>query len=143
MIHLGELLSAHLDGELSLGEARLVAGHLEVCGQCRVEFDDLAGARAAVRSLPSLELPESVTVSIPPTVSRSVRRVSTTRVAAAAAVMVMILGTLTLLEDPAPETVTAGDLGAVYVARASVSRDLAPTPKYIDPQQLVVLGGGE
>ena len=143
MIHLGELLSAHLDGELSLGEARLVAGHLEVCGACRAEFDDLAAARAAVRTLPALELPESVVADIPPTDQRRSRLAMPRWAAAAAAVLALAVGSATLLDEPPPEPVSASDLSAVYVARVSVDRDLPPTPRYVGAGTLVELRGGE
>lgn len=143
MIHLGELMSAHLDGELSLAEARLVAGHLDVCGECRAEFDDLAAARAAVRSLSWLEVPESVTDSIPATPVRISFGSPRSWVAAAVATAVLAVGSVALVEEPVTESVTAGDLRAVYVARASVDTDLAPTPRYLDSRQLVMFGGGE
>lgn len=143
MIHLGELLSAHLDGELSLSEARLVAGHLEVCGACRSEFDDLAAARAAVRTLPAVELPESVVASIPPTERRRARRPAPQWAAVAAAVLALAIGSATLLDETPPEPVSASDLGAVYVARVSVDRVLPPTPRYVDAGTLVELRGGE
>ncbi len=143
MIHLGELLSAHLDGELSLGEARLVAGHLEVCGECRAEFDDLTAARAAVRMLPALELPESVVDSIPPTERRRSRMLAPQWAAVAAAVLALAVGSATLLDEKPPEPISASDLGAVYVARVSVDRVLPPTPRFIDAGTLVELRGGE
>jgi anti-sigma factor RsiW len=143
MIHLGELLSAHLDGELSLDEARLVAGHLDVCGACRVEFDDLAAARAAVRTLPALELPGSVVSAIPPTDRRRPRIPAPQWAAVAAAVIAVAVGTATLLDEMPPEQVSASDLGAVYVARVSVDRDLPPTPRYVEAGTLFELRGGE
>ena len=105
MIHLGELLSAHLDGELSLDEARLVAGHLEVCGACRAEFDDLAAARAAVRTLPALELPESIGAAIPSTERRRPRMPAQQWAAVAAAVLALAVGSATLFDDAPPEPV--------------------------------------
>lgn len=143
MIHLGELLSAHLDGELNLGEARLVAGHLEVCGACRAEFDDLAAARAAVRTLPGIELPETVLAAIPATERRRPRRPAPQWAAAAAAVLALAVGSATVLDEPPPEPISASDLGAVYVARVSVDRDLPPTPRYVGAGTLVALRGGE
>lgn len=142
MIHLGELLSAHLDGELSLGEARLVAGHLEVCGACRAEFDDLAAARAAVRTLPALELPESVAAAIPPTERRGIR-MPAQWAAVAAIVVALAVGSATLLDESPPEPISASDLGAVYVARVSVDRELPPMPRFVDAETLVALRGGE
>ena len=143
MIHLGELLSAHLDGELSLGEARLVAGHLEVCGACRAEFDDLAAARAAVRTLPALELPESVVAAIPPTEPQHSKSPVPQWAAVAAAVLALAVGSATLLDDAPPEPISASDLGAVYVARVSVDRDLPPTPRYVEAGTLFQMRGGE
>lgn len=57
MIHLEELLSAYLDGELSREEVGYVARHLDGCEECIAEFRALQEARAAVRTLPRLELP--------------------------------------------------------------------------------------
>ncbi|MDH3248645.1 MAG: zf-HC2 domain-containing protein [Acidimicrobiia bacterium] len=143
MIHLGESLSAHLDGELSVGEARLVAGHLEVCGACRAEFDDLAAARAAVRTLPALELPDSIVAAIPRTERRRPRMPAPQWAAAAAAVLALAVGSAALLDEPPPEPISASDLGAVYVARVSVDRVLPPTPRYVDAGTLFELRGGE
>jgi anti-sigma factor RsiW len=143
MIHLGELLSAHLDGELTLAEARLVAGHLEVCGICRAEFDDLTAARGAVRMLPALELPDSVVAAIPPSEPRRSLASATQWVAVGAAVIALAVGSLSLLDGPEPEPVSAADLGVVYVARVTVDRDLVPAPRYVDAEMLVGLRGGE
>lgn len=60
MTHPSELLSAFLDGETSVDEAEVVRSHLESCGACRNEIDDLASARAAVRSLPILDVPSDL-----------------------------------------------------------------------------------
>ena len=56
--HLGELLSAHLDGELSSAELRSVGTHLPGCDMCQQELTALHAARAALRGLPTLEAPE-------------------------------------------------------------------------------------
>ncbi len=53
--HLGELLSAYLDGELTQDEESQVVLHLDGCPPCRDELLDLDAARSAVRSLPVLE----------------------------------------------------------------------------------------
>ena len=141
MIHLGELLSAHLDGELSVFEAKLVAGHLEVCGACRVEFDDLAAARSAVRTLPALELPDSVAqlIGAKPAPRWSGRWIG----AVAAAVAAVVVSSMILIDEPEPMPVSASDLGAIYVARVSVERELAPAPRYVDAEIFAGLRGGE
>ena len=56
----GELLSAYLDGELREGELDLVVSHLAECLECIAEFHDLKEARAAVRMLPMLQVPDRV-----------------------------------------------------------------------------------
>jgi len=67
MSHSGELLSALLDGELTGEERSAVTAHLRECAECRAEAEGLAGARAAVRSLPALELPPGL-LDFPPEV---------------------------------------------------------------------------
>lgn len=142
MIHLGELLSAHLDGELSLLEAKLVAGHLEVCGACRVEFDDLAAARTAVRMLPALEMPDSVAHLIGG--SQSFSRWSGKWMGAVATlVAAVVVSSMVLMDEPDPVPVSASDLGAFYVARVTVERELAPSPRYVDAEIFTGLRGGE
>jgi anti-sigma factor RsiW len=55
---IGELMSAYLDGELLPGELDHVVEHLGECTDCILEFRHLKEARAAVRTLPRLEVPE-------------------------------------------------------------------------------------
>ena len=55
--HLGDLLSALLDGELEYAEAAAARAHLQGCPFCRAELEATAGARAAVRALPMMEMP--------------------------------------------------------------------------------------
>jgi anti-sigma factor RsiW len=49
--HLGELLSAHVDGELSGVELDRVNAHLAACTACRVEVNSLRGIKQELRSL--------------------------------------------------------------------------------------------
>ena len=53
-----ELVSAYLDGELLPGELDIVVEHLSGCSQCIAEFHQLREMRAALRTLPLLEIPE-------------------------------------------------------------------------------------
>jgi predicted anti-sigma-YlaC factor YlaD len=55
--HLGELLSARLDGELTSSEVGTVNDHLSGCSLCQDELTDLHSARAALRGLPTFEAP--------------------------------------------------------------------------------------
>jgi len=100
--HPGDLLSAYLDGELTSLELGAVIGHVAECAECRVELEGLAGARAAVRGLPVLDVPPGV-VPVPEP-ARAVRRrmpvaAWAASVAAAAAV---VLGVLAAGGGPGP-----------------------------------------
>ncbi|MCP4964473.1 MAG: hypothetical protein GY926_04490 [bacterium] len=53
-----ELVSAYLDGQLQPGELDIVVEHLVECGECIAEFHRLKEIRAALRTLPFLEVPE-------------------------------------------------------------------------------------
>lgn len=53
-----ELASAYLDGQLQPGELDIVAEHLAECAKCIAEFHRLKEIRAALRTLPYLEIPE-------------------------------------------------------------------------------------
>ncbi len=53
-----ELFSAYLDGELQPGELDRVAEHLADCLDCIAEFREVKEVRAAVRTMPRLEMPE-------------------------------------------------------------------------------------
>ena len=55
--HLGELLSAQLDGELTEAEAAEVEAHLASCGECRAELEATSAVRTAVRAAPAIDPP--------------------------------------------------------------------------------------
>ena len=55
--HLGDLLSALLDGELAPGQAEAARAHLAGCPLCSAELDAVGGARAWVRGLPPVDPP--------------------------------------------------------------------------------------
>jgi len=60
--HLGEQLSAYLDGELVTIEMPAVSAHLTTCADCRRELAELDRSRIAIRALPGLEPPEFLEV---------------------------------------------------------------------------------
>jgi anti-sigma factor RsiW len=60
------LLSAYLDGELSEKELARLVEHLESCAECVREFHEVKEARAALRTLPLLELPGSLVPPVHP-----------------------------------------------------------------------------
>ena len=55
--HLGDLLSALLDGEMEYEEAAAARAHLQACPFCRAELDATASTRTLVRSLPMMDPP--------------------------------------------------------------------------------------
>lgn len=57
MTHVGDLLSALLDGELNRDELATVTAHLAECETCSEELTAIASVREAVRSLPELDPP--------------------------------------------------------------------------------------
>lgn len=57
MTHLGDLLSALLDGELDAGGRRHAGTHLAECEPCRLELARVESARTTLRGLPVLEVP--------------------------------------------------------------------------------------
>ena len=71
MTHLGDQLSAYVDGQLSGGERSRADEHLEVCEVCRIELASVEEARTWVRGLPLLDLPDGLA---PRRASRSNRR---------------------------------------------------------------------
>ena len=55
--HLGDRLSAMLDGEVTPAERGEAEAHLSACAQCRSELEGTAAARQLVRALPVLDPP--------------------------------------------------------------------------------------
>jgi hypothetical protein len=57
------LLSAYIDEQLSRNDARAVEAHVEGCGACRRELDEVRAAVMAVRDLPQMDVPRSFILS--------------------------------------------------------------------------------
>jgi anti-sigma factor RsiW len=121
MSHQPELLSAMLDGELSESEAAWVAAHLDGCGQCRSELEDLASARAAVRGLPMLDLPDEALPDDPRVTRLWPRRVAVATMSAAAAAVIAIgaLGLVGMTSDSST-AVDVGEVEAILAATRSL-----------------------
>lgn len=113
MTHLGELLSAYLDGETTPEESRDVVAHLASCDRCRGEMEDTHAARSALRALPILEMPDAILdavdghriADVVPLRRRPVRIAA----AAAAAVLVVFVSLATLFA-PEPTSLTVDDI---------------------------------
>ncbi len=119
MTHRPELLSAMLDGELTETETQWVSDHLAGCGHCKRELEDLSGARAAVRSLPMLDVPEDVAPADELVVSLWPRR---TLVAAlsVAALAVVAVGAVGMVGITTGGTFDVGEVEAILAATSSL-----------------------
>ena len=58
--HLGDLVSALLDGEMTPDEVGEAQAHLAACARCSAELQATARARALIRALPSIDPPFGV-----------------------------------------------------------------------------------
>jgi anti-sigma factor RsiW len=124
MTHPSELISAYLDGELSRTEIEQLLIHLDGCGRCAAEMQDMQVVRSAVRSLPLLELPAGL---IPETDADVValHRNRGFLVGAAAAVVALIIA-IAAIVTPSAATVSLEELNSRYGARASLDPAFGP-----------------
>ena len=121
--HLGEQLSAYLDGELVTEEIPVVSAHLDGCPDCRRELGDLDRSRTAVRALPGVEPPVFLAPRIEEKRSRRGLRTAVALAAGAAAVSLAFAVT-PLGDSDEPAAVSITELGSRHTARAST----APAP---------------
>ena len=120
--HLGEVVSAYLDGELPALERFRAESHLAGCDLCRDELTDMMWVRAQLRALPMLELPLALT-STTSVRGPVYRRPPFLVGAAAAAVAAMVMAFAALA---APEQVVAlsgQEFNLTYRARASLDQN--------------------
>lgn len=136
MTHPAELISAYLDGELSRVEIEQLRSHLDVCGRCASELEDLQAVRASVRSLPLLELPSGL---VPEAEAEVVplRRNRGFLVGAAAAIVALVIA-IAALVTPSTASVSLEDLNSRYGARASLDPAFGPA-KVVFPDLTDVL----
>ena len=125
MTHLGELLSAYLDGGLSGDEHNRVMTHLGACSSCHDDLGELHQARSAVRSLPTIEAPVWVFGGNDAEAPVQRRRVRVLAAAAAAAVVVGTIGVATWLSPTPDLQVDFSDIATTHRVRAS--QDGTPT----------------
>ena len=116
--HLGELLSAHLDGELSADEAATVDAHLAECDACRAELDATRAVRATVRAAPAVDPPFGFYERLVRT-RRWPRSQAALSVVAIAAAWIVVLG---FVVDPGRPTVKPPvDETRVLLSRSDVT----------------------
>lgn len=124
MNHPGELISAYLDGELSRPEIVQLLAHLDGCGRCAAELQEMQTVRSAVRSLPLLELPAGLIPEADADVV-PLHRNKGFLVGAAAAVVALVIA-IAALVTPAAGTVSLEELNSRYGARASLDPAFGP-----------------
>jgi anti-sigma factor RsiW len=105
--HLGELLSAHLDGELTSEELSALGEHLPSCDLCQTELAVLHRGRSALRSVPLLEAPTFVVADVTAPV---IKLHSLRRVAAVAAVAFVAFVSLATFQTSRPVEVSLADV---------------------------------
>ena len=125
--HLGDRLSAYLDGELVTLEHRRVTKHLVDCDDCRAELQELDRARIAVRSLPGVETTMTSEIHAIPAPHRRQRIVAGGIGAAAAAALLVGLA-VGGSDEP---VFILDDLATHHVARASAEPGFAVLPPAI------------
>jgi anti-sigma factor RsiW len=120
ILHLGEELSAYLDGELSGVEARKVTSHLAGCDECRDSLGELIDIRARLRSLPMMDY-----VWTPAERSRvaTLRHRSRWVAGAAAAVAAVVVALATLSAPRDVISLNQGDFSASFVARQTLDEN--------------------
>ncbi len=134
--HLGDSLSALLDGELSPGEQEVARAHLAACPSCAEELSAVGQARSWVRGLPQVDppfgfyermlldrpLPAAAFAGVPLGARPSLRRRAGLAALGAAAAAVTVLG----VGSPAARPVNPSmpQLVKAHATSASVGADL-------------------
>jgi anti-sigma factor RsiW len=127
--HLGDRLSAYLDGELVTLEHRRVTRHVVDCPDCRIELQELDRARIAVRSLPGVDTTSTGEIPVTPPV-RHKRRYVAAGIGAAAVAAALVVG-LAVGNGDEP-AFSLDDLGTRHVARASAEPGFAVLPASVE-----------
>ncbi|HVL05661.1 MAG TPA: anti-sigma factor [Acidimicrobiales bacterium] len=129
--HLGDALSALLDGELSPGQQETARAHLVGCQECTDELSAVGQARSWLRGLPQVDPPfgfyerillDRPVVAAPLGVRPGLRRRAGIAALAAAAAAVTVLG----VGSPAAQPVNPSmpQLVEAHATSASVGADL-------------------
>lgn len=131
MRHPDEALSAYLDGELHGQELQGLLRHLGECGRCSAELEDVQFVRAAVRSLPVLEVPDDLVPEMDGNVV-PIREKRAVWVGAAAAAVAAVIAVATLF-SPEPPSISVEDLNSRFAARVSLDPAFGPAKVIVPP----------
>lgn len=119
--HLGEVVSAYLDGELPALERRRAESHLAGCDVCRDELTDMMFVRARLRAIPMLELPYELTSPSP--VPTPIFRRARLLVGAAAAAVTMVLALAAMASPGDVVALSGNEFSMSFRARASLDQN--------------------
>lgn len=121
-LHLGEAVSAYLDGELTALERFRAESHLGGCDVCRDALTDMMMVRARLRALPMLELPPELArreIAREPMYRRPPLLVG----AAAAAAVAMVMAFAALGAHEQVVALSGQEFSMTYRARASLDQN--------------------
>jgi len=118
--HIGEQISAYLDGELATVEMPAVTSHLDTCLDCRRELAELDKSRTAVRSLPGLEAPAFLELARAEKADRTRGTRAAIAVASGVAAVTFAFTIGPFSSEPEPSAVSIVDLQSRHTAIASV-----------------------
>lgn len=133
MTHPSELISAYLDGELSLAERRELTGHIATCGKCAQELEDIQRVRAAVRALPVIEVPELLLADMDMAAEVTPLHRNRGLWAGAAAAVVALVIAVAALVTPPTASVSVDELSSRFGARVSLDPAFGPA-KVVVPE---------
>lgn len=133
MTHPTESISAYLDGELSAAERAELMAHLSSCGQCAVDLEGIQRVRAAVRSLPVVEVPDGLFGDVDMDADIvPLHRNKGVWMGAAAAVIALVIAVAALF-TPQPASVSVDDLSSRFGARVSLDPAFGPAKVVVPP----------
>ena len=116
-MHLGDSLSAFLDGELDSRARSEAESHLAACPPCRTEFEAVSESSRLLRSLPVVEPPASV---LAPSNVRRLRPRRARALVGAAAAAALIVGVGFGVSADRAVPLQLDEVVEQHVARASV-----------------------
>jgi len=120
-LHLGEVVSAYLDGELPPAERRRAETHLAGCDFCRDDLTDMMFVRARLRAMPMLELPPELRSKAPATIP--IYRRARLLVGAAAAAVTMVLALAAMASPGEVVALSGNEFSLTFGARASLDQN--------------------